>query len=187
VTKHVLIYGSEKTVNHAYGMQGILQPLLEYNTVLMTQQQGGAMSFMQRMQGGAVDKGGPVREATSQVLQLLSNINHLRQLRLQSASEESLVPVGDNAQVGFVTDDARLVILQRKMAEEKRVRSQSNLKKSGGGFGGGYASKDGRSVVGAAHGIEEMIKMANKHASKTGKFSDDGLPPQKNQEELILE
>jgi len=187
VTKHIMVYGSEKTVSHAYSLQGCLQPLLEFNTVLMTQQQGGAMSFFQSLQGGAVDKGGPVREASREILMLLGNVHELRRLRVSSASEDSLVPVGDNGQAGFISDEVKLDVLKRRMAEEQRVRIQSNLKKSQGGFGGGYASKDGRSVVGAAHGIEEMIKMANKCGSKTSKFSDDGVPYQKTQEELILE
>ncbi len=168
-------------------MQGCLTPLLEFNTVLMAQQQGGAMSFLQTLQGGAVDKGGPVREAAGQLLRLLGNINELRRLRLESASEDSLVPVGDNMKVGFVTDEVRHVILQKKMAEEQRIRIQSNLKKSEGGFGGGYASKDGRAVVGAAHGIEEMIKMANISGKNASKFSDDGKPRERTREEIILE
>jgi len=189
VTKHIMIYGSEKTANHAYGLQGYLKQLLEFNTVLMTQKQGGAMSFFQSLQGGGVDKGGPVREAAGQVLQLLGNIHELRRLRIASASEHSLVPIGDNGETAFVTDDVRLQILKRKIAEEKNIRIQSNLKKSEGGFGGGYASKDGRSVVGAAHGIEEMIKMANINSTRTTtKFSDDGRKGNgKTKEEIILE
>ncbi len=187
VAKHIVIYGSEKTVNHAYAVQGSIQPLLEYNTVLMAQQQGGAMSFFQSLQGGAVDKGGPVREAAGQLLRLLGNVNELRRLRLASASDQSLVPVGDNVQVGFVTDDVRHQMLQKRMAEERRIHIQSNLKKSEGGFGGGYASKDGRAVVGAAHGIEEMIKMANISGKTASKFTDDGKPREKTKEELILE
>jgi len=187
VAKHAIIYGSEKTVNHAYAMQGCLQPLLEFNTVLMAQQQGGAMSFLQTLQGGAVDKGGPVREAAGQLLRLLGNINELRRLRLESASENSLVPVGDNVMVGFATDEVRHMMLKKKMAEEQRFKIQSNLKKSNGGFGGGYASKDGRAVVGAAHGIEEMIKMANLSGKNASKFSDDGKPRERTKEEIILE
>ena len=145
------------------------------------------MSFFQSLQGGAVDKGGPVRDSSREILMLLGNVHELRRLRISSASQDSLVPVGDNGQAGFISDEVKLDVLKRRMAEEQRVRIQSNLKKSQGGFGGGYASKDGRSVVGAAHGIEEMIKMANKCGSKTSKFSDDGLPHQKTQEEIILE
>ena len=187
MAKHIVIYGSEKTVNHAYAIQGFIGPLVEYNTVLMTQQQGGAMSFFQSLQGGAVDKGGPVREAAGQLLRLLGNLNELRRLRLASASDQSLVPVGDNVQVGFVTDEVRHQMLQKRMAEERKIHIQSNLKKAEGGFGAGYASKDGRAVVGAAHGIEEMIKMANISGKTGSKFTDDGKPREKTKEELILE
>jgi len=184
-TKHVLVFGSEKTVNNAYGILDYIKALLEFNTVLMTQKQGGAMSFFQTLQGGGVDKGGPVREAAGEVVKLLSNINELRQIRTSSASKDSLVPVGD-AGVAFVTDDVRLYILKRKIEEEKKIRIRSNLKKSEGGFGAGYTSQNGKSVVGASHGIEEMIKMAN---IQTNKFSDDFSRPSghKTQEEIILE
>jgi len=184
-TKHVLIFGSEKTVNNAYGILYYIKALLEFNTVLMTQKQGGAMSFFQTLQGGGVDKGGPVREAAGEVVKLLSNINELRRIRTSSASKDSLVPVGD-AGVAFVTDDVRLYILKRKIEEEKQIRIRSNLKKSEGGFGAGYTSQNGKSVVGASHGIEEMIKMAN---IQTNKFSDDDSKPpgHKTQEEIILE
>ncbi len=144
------------------------------------------MSFLQTLQGGAVDKGGPIREAAGQLLRLLGNIDELRRLRLESASENSLVPVGDNVMVGFATDEVRHMMLKKKMAEEQRIKIQSNLKKSDGGFGGGYASKDGRAVVGAAHGIEEMIKMANLSGKNASKFSDDGKPREKTREEIIL-
>jgi hypothetical protein len=186
-TKHVLIYGSEKTVNHAYGILEYFKALLEFNTVLMTQKQGGAMSFFQSLQGGGVDKGGPIRDAAGEVVRLLSNINELRRIRTASASQDSLVPVGDDG-IAFVTDNVRLHILKRKIAEEKQIRIQSNLKKSEGGWGAGYASANGKSVVGAAHGIEEMIKMANLQ-TKLNKFSDDDIKPPgyKTEEEIILE
>ena len=56
VVRHVLIYGSEPVVNHVYGLLDLIKALMEYNTVLMRQQQGGAMSFFQTLQGGGVDK-----------------------------------------------------------------------------------------------------------------------------------
>lgn len=183
VCKHVLVYGSEKTVNHAYAIQHCFQNLVEFNTVLMTQQKGGALSFLQTLQGGGVDKGGPVREAASQLVHLMGNIHELRRLRIASASQDSLVPVGDDT-VAFYTDEVRFQVLKRRMEAERTIHIQSNLQKSEGGFGAGYASKDGRAVVGAAHGIEEMIKMAN---LRTTKFSDDSAPRCKTQEEIILE
>ena len=62
------------------------------------------------------------------------------------------------------------MVLKKRIEEEHRIRLQSNLAKSEGSFGGGYNSRDGNVVVGAAHGIEEMIKMAKK---ETSKYSDD--------------
>lgn len=55
VTRHVMIYGSEKTVNSALALQRGVQALLEYNTVLMAQKLQGAAAFMHRLKGGSVD------------------------------------------------------------------------------------------------------------------------------------
>ena len=118
---------------------------------------------------GGVDRGGPVREVATDVCRLLANINQLRQIRNANASPNSLVPIGDDS-VGFVSDEVRLMVLKKRIEEEHRIRLQSNLAKSEGSFGGGYNSRDGNVVVGAAHGIEEMIKMAKK---ETSKYSDD--------------
>lgn len=194
VTKHVLIYGSEQTVNHAYGLRDHVRSLLTFNTVLMAQKQGGAMAFFQSIQGGGVDRGGPVREAAQAVATLLggdgngngNDVVALRRVRNAHACRESLVPVGDDT-VAFVTDEVRHEILKARMAKERHVQITSNLAKAEGGWGAGYASKDGRAVVGAAHGIDEMIKMAQLRKSK---FSDDGdinPPGYKTEEEIILE
>mmetsp|Transcript_279 Transcript_279/g.708 ORF Transcript_279/g.708 Transcript_279/m.708 type:complete len:627 (+) Transcript_279:81-1961(+) len=184
VIKHVMIYGSEKTVNHAYAIKDYITALLEFNTVLMTKKRGGAMSFFQSLQGGAIDRGGPVREAAEEVMKLLGNVNELRRIRVASASQDTIVPVGNETEVAFVTDNVRLLVLKRRIDAENRIRIQSNLKKSEGGFGAGYASKDGKSVVGAAHGIDEMIKMAN---IQTKKFSDHGRAGKSIQETILEE
>jgi hypothetical protein len=169
ITKHILVYGSEKCVNSAYGIAKFMAALQEFNTVLMAQQQKGAMAIFQRIQGGGVDKGGPVRDAAVAVCQLLVNIDELKKIRNSSADPNSLVPIGDD-RVVFITDEVRLHLLKKRIDDEHRIRLQSNLAQSAGSFGGGYNSKDGKTVVGAAHGIEEMLKMATKHTSK---FSDD--------------
>eukprot|EP00536_Pseudo-nitzschia_multiseries_P005949 jgi/Psemu1/296060/fgenesh1_pm.121_\ len=182
ITKHIVIYGAENTVNHAYGIQDFISPLRKFNTVLMRRKQGGPMSFLQNLQGGGVDKGGPVREAAEDVIKLLSDINELRKIRLASACQDSLVPIGDD-KIAFVTDEVRFHVLKRRIQQQNRMRIQSNLKDSACGFGAGYASKDGKNVVGAAHGIDEMIKMAN---LQTKRFSDKGSKG-KTPEELILE
>ncbi|KAG7364024.1 ENTH domain containing protein [Nitzschia inconspicua] len=185
VTKHVLIYGQEKTVNHGYGLQDYFKALTTFNTVLMTQQQGGALAFFQSIQGGGVDKGGPVRQAAEDLVQLLSNINELQRIRNASASQESLVPVGDD-KVAFVTDEVRHHILKQRIAKERQIQIKSNLAKADNGFGAGYSASDGKSVVGAAHGIEEMIKIAKLQKQS---FSDDNSRPPgyKTEEERILE
>jgi hypothetical protein len=86
--------------------------------------------------------------------------------------------------VAFVTDEVRHFLLQKRIENQHKIHIQSNLAKSEGGFGGGYSAKDGKSVVGAAHGIEEMIKMATREKKK---FSDSGRPTGKSPEELILD
>lgn len=168
--KHILIYGSEKCVNSAYGIGAFIDKLREFNTILWAQQQQGVSAMWQRLQGGGVDRGGPVREAATEVVKLLANIDELRRIRQESASKDSLVPIGDD-KVAFVTDEVRHYILKKRIEEQQRLQLKSNLKKSEGGFGGGYNAKDGKNVVGAAHGIEEMIKMANMEKKK---WSDDG-------------
>jgi hypothetical protein len=181
--KHVLIYGSEKCVNHAFGIGKFVENLTKFNTFLASQQQQGAAAFWQRLQGGGVDKGGPVREAAAAVCQLLSNINELQRIRTSSASQTSLVPVGDD-KVAFVTDEIRHYLLNKKIEEQKRIHITSNLSNSEGGFGGGYSAKDGKNVVGAAHGIDAMIKMANFEKKK---FSDDGTSGPSLEETILQE
>jgi len=88
-----------------------------------------------------------------------------------------LVPVGSQTQVGFITDEARYAILQRRMEHARKVELKSNLAKSESSFGGGYNSKDGRAVVGAAHSLDEMIKEAQRKEKeervKQQSFSDE--------------
>jgi hypothetical protein len=186
ITKHLMIYGQDKCINHAYGLFDYFKALTNFNTVLMTQQQGGALAFFQTIQGGGVDKGGPIRDASTEVVQLISNIPELQRIRNAKASQNSLVPIGDD-KVAFITDEVRHHILKQKIAEQKRIQIKSNLAKAENGFGAGYNAKDGKSVVGAAHGIEEMIKMAKMQKQS---FSDDAAakpPGYKTEEERILE
>jgi hypothetical protein len=182
VTKHILIYGSAKCVNSGYGIGKFIEGLTNYNTILLAQQRQGPRAFLQRLQGGGVDKGEPIREVATEILGYLNNINQLQRIRNESASKNSLVPVGGN-DIGFITDEVRHHILKKKMEEQQQVQITSNLAKSRGGFGGGYNARDGKSVVGAAHGIEEMVKMANKQKKH---FSDDGKPAHETTEERIL-
>ena len=56
ITKHVMIYGSEKCVNSALALQRGVETLQEFNTVLWAQKLQGAAAMMHRFKGGGVDK-----------------------------------------------------------------------------------------------------------------------------------
>ena len=56
VTKHIMVYGSEKCVNSSMGLQRGVETLLEFNTVLWAQKLQGAAAMMYRLKGGGVDK-----------------------------------------------------------------------------------------------------------------------------------
>jgi ENTH domain len=183
VTRHVMIYGSEKCVNSAYGIGRFIENLTTFNSVLAAQQQQGVNAFFQRIQGGGVDRGGPIREAAQKVQELLRNINHLQRIRNECASKNSLVPIGDD-KIAFITDEVRHIILKKKIEQQQRIEIKSNLAKSEGGWGAGYMAKDGKNVVGAAHGIEEMIKMAQREKSK---FSDGGISFPSAEEKILQE
>jgi len=182
VMRHVLIYGSAKCVNSGYGIGRFVENLIDFNTVLAAQQQQGVNAFFQRIQGGGVDRGGPVREVAQKIHGLLKNINDLQRIRNESASKNSLVPIGDD-KIAFITDDVRHYILKKKIEQQEQIQIRSNLAKSEGGFGGGYMTKDGNHVVGAAHGIEEMLKMAQREKKR---FTDDGISGGPSPEEKIL-
>ncbi|CAJ1969430.1 unnamed protein product [Cylindrotheca closterium] len=171
VMLHCLVYGSEKCVNSGYGISRFVEGLREYNTVLIAQQRQGLGGAISRIKGGGVDKGEPVRETAKKICVLLANIKDLQRIRHENASKDSLVPVGNN-KVGFITDEVRLLILQKRIEKQNQINLKSNLAKAEGGFGGGYNAADGKSVVGAAHGIEEMMKMAKQQKKK---FSDEGI------------
>lgn len=170
VTKHIMIYGSEKCVNSALCLQRGVEALLEFNTILWSQKLQGAAAFMYKMKGGGVDKGYPVREAAKVVWPLMVDVNKLRTMRNNSADPNSLVPVGSE-KVAFLSDDVRHYMLKKRIQEQYVCQTKSNLASAEGGFGSGYASKDGKMVVGAAHGLEEMMKQAER---ATKKFSDEG-------------
>lgn len=170
ITKHVLVYGSEKCVNSAMGLQRGVEALLEFNTVLWGQKLQGAAAVMYRLKGGGVDKGFQVREAAKEVWPLMTDVSKLRNVRNSSADPNSLVPVGNN-KVAFLSDDVRHYLLKKRIQEQYACQTKSNLVKEAGGFGSGYTSTDGKAVVGAAHGLDEMIKQAER---ANNKFSDEG-------------
>ena len=170
VTKHILIYGSEKCVNSAIALQRPIETLLEFNTILWAQKMQGPSAFMYRLKGGGVDKGYPVREAAKEVHPLIFDLDKLRRVRNDKADPNSLVPVG-NDNVAFASDDVRHYMLKKRIEEQYKIQTRSNLVKAEGGFGAGYSSRDGKSVVGAAHSLDEMVKRAEWEKQK---FSDDG-------------
>lgn len=181
VFKHLLLYGAEKVINASMYLGAYVEPLQNYNTAVMAQQ--GSMGMFMRFKGGSVDKGGPVREAAQQLNMLITNRQQLQFERSTKADPNSLVPVGSSKQAGFVTDEARLEVLRRRMEQERVMIAKSNLAKSSSAFGGGYTAKDGKSVVGAAHGLDEMIKQAQK---ETKKFSDEGYQAPGSQDAAAL-
>ena len=174
VTKHVLIYGAEKCVNSAWALGRHVNNLQEYNTVLIAQQRQGPDAWWQRVKGGGVDKGFPVREAATDLHNLLSSKDQIQLMRHTKSDPNSLVPIGDD-KVAFATDEVRLFILKKRLEEQKLMHTQSNLVQERGGFGSGYNAKDGKSVVGAAHSLEEMMARAKRAEQKEkNKFSDEG-------------
>lgn len=136
-----------------------------------------ATAAMMKLKGGSVDRGHPVREAAGKLYPIVSNPHQLRQLRIElaGAQQSSLVPVGSTKQVGYITDEGRLRLLQEKVAHEEQLQQQqarverarlqqtrSNLagKSAVDSFGGGYNSGGGKVVVGAANSLEDMIRAA---------------------------
>jgi len=170
VTKHVVIYGSEKTINSAWALGKYVNDLRQFNTVLIAQQRQGPDAFWQRIKGGGVDRGFPVREAAEALHTLLQSREQLQMTRHSKADPNSLVPVGDD-KIAFASDEVRHYLLKKRLQEQQMMHTKSNLTKERGGFGGGYQAKDGKQVVGAAHSLEEMIARANQEKQK---FSDDG-------------
>lgn len=185
VTNHVVIYGSEKTVNSAWALGKFINDLREYNTVLIAQQRQGPDAFWQRIKGGGVDKGFPVRQAAEELNTLLQSREHIQMMRHTKADPNSLVPVGDD-KIAFASDEVRHYLLKKRLDEQRLMHTKSNLKKERGGFGGGYQAKDGKQVVGAAHSIEEMLARANREKQK---FSDEGpvggVKSQQQQEDYL--
>lgn len=170
-TKHLLLCGSEQALPEAVFLGKHIDQLTNYNTVLLAQQQQGAAGMLMRIKGGGVDKGGPVRDSASQVLKLMTNREYLMDQRNKSADPNSLVPIGSREKAGFVSDEVRLYTLKRRIAEEQRQQQKSNLAKAHNSFGSGYTSKDGKVIVGAAHGLDEMLKLQEREKRA---FSDSG-------------
>lgn len=152
ISKHLLLHGSEKILPLIHRqLSRHIAVLQNYNTVLQQQN-----NLWMSIKGGGVDKGGPVRELATLITSWFANPPQFSQVRAKHADPTSLVPIGDRREVGFCPDDIRYKNLQRAL---KLQAPKSNLAKADNGFGSGYMAKDGKHVVGAAHGIEEMLKM----------------------------
>ena len=120
-----------------------------------------ATATIMKLRGGSVDKGHPVRIAASKLYDTVHTPNVLRQLRYQQQqqpSSSSLVPIGSNKQVGYITDDARYRMLQEKVLKEETLLQQKKMKEkqqyqitksnlaghsATNSFGGGYTSGGG--------------------------------------------
>lgn len=170
VARHVLLVGAEKVIQEAQVLRSAVAALRDYNTALIQQQ-----STWLRFKGGVVDEGGPVRELAERVFAYLSLPRQaLLREREKHADPNSLVPVGSNTEIAFATDEQRLYWLQQRMQHQQHMQQKSNLAKADNGFGGGYSSRDGQSIVGASHSLEEMMEIARrKEAAKKKQFRDE--------------
>lgn len=177
--RHLAIYGSQKAANAIWILKSHIEPLKTYNTVLLALDNPTSMlGRIQRIKGGNVERGESVRKAANDILNLLHDVAMFQKLRAQSQDPDSLVPVGHKEEVAFVSDDIRKAISQEKLKKRKQqfqVNVKSNLKTPDEAiFGAGYTSKDGSTVVGAAHGIEDMLKIAELQTNAKGrKYVDD--------------
>jgi ENTH domain len=163
VTKHLLLHGAEKVIPAIQQQLGRhIDMLRQYNTVLAVAQQQSTTAWLMRMKGGGVDTAGPVRQIAEQIVHMLRSPQQLQFERNTNADPNSLVPVGDRQQIAFITDEVRYAQLKLRIQQEQTIQMKSNLKKANDGFGGGYMSTNGKTVVGAAHGIEEMMQQKHK-------------------------
>lgn len=169
VTEHLLLFGAEKVIRVIQQQLGRhIDALRSYNTVLLAQQQTGA--WWMRIKGGGVDLGGPVREKAERIIRYLQTPAVLQQERQRKADPNSLVPIGSQQQVAFCTDEMRYQKLKEQMERQHAMQVRSNLAKASDGFGSGYNAANGQMVVGAAHGLEEMLA---KQQRQEQKFRDD--------------
>lgn len=185
VAKHILLHGAEKIVQLIRMQLGrYVEQLTQYNTVLLAQQQAGA--WLMRLKGGSVDYGGPVREVAVALHNLLQSPQALAYERSVSADPTSLVPVGSRQQVAFATDQVRFQHLKKQMEEQQKIILKSNLKKASDGFGSGYMAADGKTVVGAAHGIEEMLAMKQREEQKFRDEQQNAAAARQRQEQATF-
>jgi len=133
---HLAIYACQKAANSVWILKPHIKPLMEYNTVLMAHADPKSlMSKIQRIKGGSVDRGMPVRDAAKALFDLVSDVELFRTVRSKSADPDALVPVGNREEVGFVSDELRKHMLEQKLKEKERsnVEIKSNLHGNGAG------------------------------------------------------
>lgn len=122
---HLAIYASPQAANQVWMLKADIELLTQYNTVLYAlKDKQSILAKMNRIKGGSVDRGLPVREAALQIHHLLQDITLFRQLRNQSKDPDSLVPIGSKEQVGFVSDEVRQGILEDKIKMEELERKK---------------------------------------------------------------
>lgn len=185
--RHLAIYASQKAANATWILKPHIKTLITYNTVLLAlDNPKSILGRIQRIKGGNVDRGEPVRDSAKVLFDLLDDVEMFKMVRSKSEDPDSLVPVGNKEEVGFVSDEVRKAMLEDKLQKHRDIRIQSNLKTPNDAiFGAGYVSKDGKTVVGAAHGLDEMLKMAAKNSKK---YSDnDEYSEQQLREQEYLE
>ena len=72
---HLAVYASQKAANNIWILKPHIKPLIEYNTVLWALQDSKSlMARIQRIKGGSVDRGLPVRDSAKVLWDLLSNV-----------------------------------------------------------------------------------------------------------------
>lgn len=160
--RHVVIYGAESCVDEVWSMVPQVDVLREYNTVLDAVNDP-AVGLWQRIKGGGVDEGPPVREAATALHRLLVSKETVRRERIRIGGDKA-PEEGSRSDAAYMSDQARLQYVQKRMEMDLPGQARkSNLAKSDSAFGGGYSASAGKGgVVGAAHGIEEMIKAASR-------------------------
>ena len=195
---HLVSHGSEKAVNEAWALGAGVEKLRNFNTVLSVEEHEDVITksvggIWGRIKGGRVDTGGPVRDAADDLHSLLRSADRVRAVREGRANRASLVPLGCGSDYAYLSDEQRLRILKDEMSRKLGAvgggtpGQLSNLKKAEGGFGSGLNSRDGKTVVGAAHGIDEMLAMAERERRRYTDVPDprrerDDVP---NREELM--
>ena len=181
---HLAIYASPQAANQVWMLKADIEQLTQYNTVLYAlKDKQSILAKMNRIKGGAVDRGLPVRQAALQIHTVLQDVTLFRQLRTQSQDPDSLVPIGSKEHVGFVSDEVRKGILEDQIKAKQTLQTKDSmmgkghksLQMGGGGYGAGLVGSTGNGngnttntvVVGAAYTMEDMIHIAMDQSKET--------------------